>query len=61
MHELFPIVSGLLLAVLPTIRPQRRLNVGVGASVALGTLAARQGSTPDSSTGNVGFRCARDG
>jgi formylglycine-generating enzyme required for sulfatase activity len=22
--------------------------------------AARQGSTPDSSTGNVGFRCARD-
>ena len=23
--------------------------------------AARQGSTPDSSTGNVGFRCARDG
>ena len=24
-------------------------------------VAARQGSTPDSSTGNVGFRCARDG
>ena len=24
-------------------------------------LAARQSSTPDSSTGNVGFRCARDG
>ena len=23
-------------------------------------VAARQGSTPDSSTGNVGFRCARD-
>jgi sulfatase modifying factor 1 len=24
-------------------------------------VAARQGSTPDSSTGNVGFRCAREG
>jgi formylglycine-generating enzyme required for sulfatase activity len=24
-------------------------------------VAARQGSTPDSSTGNVGFRCAGDG
>ena len=24
-------------------------------------VAARQGSTPDSSTGNVGFRCVRDG
>jgi formylglycine-generating enzyme required for sulfatase activity len=24
-------------------------------------VAARQGSTPDSSTGNVGFRCAADG
>ena len=24
-------------------------------------VAARQGNTPDSSAGNVGFRCARDG
>jgi hypothetical protein len=33
-------VSGLLLgAVLPLIRPQMRLEVGVGASVVLGTLA----------------------
>jgi hypothetical protein len=40
MHELFPIVSGLLLgAVLPLIRPQLRLKVVVGASVALGSLA----------------------
>jgi hypothetical protein len=40
MHELFPIVSGLLLgAALPLIRPQMRLKVGVGASVALGALA----------------------
>ena len=40
MHELFPIVSGLLLgAALPLIRPQLRLDVGVGASVVLGTLA----------------------
>jgi hypothetical protein len=40
MHELFPIVGGLLLgAVLPLIRPQMRLVVGVGASVVLGTLA----------------------
>ena len=40
MHELFPIVSGLLLgAVLPLIRPQLRLEVGVGASVVLGSLA----------------------
>ena len=40
MHELFPIVSGLLLgAVLPLIRPRMRLEVGGGASVVLGTLA----------------------
>jgi hypothetical protein len=40
MHELFPIVSGLLLgAMLPLIRPQIRLEVGVGASMVLGTLA----------------------
>ena len=40
MHELFPIVSGLLLgAALPLIRPRIRLEVGVGASVVLGTLA----------------------
>ena len=40
MHELFPIVSGLLLgAALPLIRPQMRLTVGVGASVLLGALA----------------------
>ena len=40
MHELFPIVSGLLLgAVLPLIRPRMRLEAGVGASVVLGTLA----------------------
>ncbi len=40
MHELFPIVSGLLLgAVLPLVRPRMRLEVGVGASVVLGTLA----------------------
>ena len=40
MHELFPIVSGLLLgASLPLIRPQMRLKVGVGASVVLGALA----------------------
>ena len=33
MHELFPIVSGLLLgAALPLIRPQIRLDVGVGTS-----------------------------
>ena len=40
MHELFPIVSGLLLgAALPLIRPRIRLEVGVGASVVLGMLA----------------------
>ena len=40
MHELFPIVSGLLLgAALPLIRPQIRLEVGVSVSVLLGTLA----------------------
>ena len=40
MHELFPIVSGLLLgAVLPLVRPRMRLEVAVGASVVLGTLA----------------------
>jgi hypothetical protein len=40
MHELFPIVSGLLLgAVLPLVRPGMRLEVGVGASIVLGTLA----------------------
>jgi hypothetical protein len=40
MHELFPIVGGLLLgAALPLIRPRTRLEVGVGASLALGTLA----------------------
>lgn len=40
MHELFPIVSGLLLgAALPLIRPRIRLGVGVAASVVLGTLA----------------------
>jgi hypothetical protein len=40
MHELFPIVSGLLLgAALPLVRPQIRLEVGVGASIVLGTLA----------------------
>jgi hypothetical protein len=40
MHELFPIVSGLLLgAALPLIRPQIRLRVGVAASVVLGALA----------------------
>jgi hypothetical protein len=40
MHELFPIVCGLLLgAALPLIRPRIRLGVGVGASVVLGTLA----------------------
>jgi hypothetical protein len=40
MHELFPIMSGLLLgAALPLIRPQMRLKVGVGASVVLGALA----------------------
>lgn len=40
MHELFPIVTGLLLgAVLPLVRPRIRLEVGVGASVVLGTLA----------------------
>ena len=40
MYELFPIVSGLLLgAALPLIRPRMRLEVAVGASVVLGTLA----------------------
>ena len=40
MHELLPIVSGLLLgAVLPLLRPYIRLEVGAGASVVLGTLA----------------------
>jgi hypothetical protein len=40
MHELFPIVGGLLLgAALTLIRPQMRLKVGVGASVVLGALA----------------------
>lgn len=40
MHELFPIVSGLLLgAALPLIRPRVRLEFGVGASVVLGALA----------------------
>jgi hypothetical protein len=40
MHELFPIVAGLLLgAALPLIRPHMRLEVGVGASVLLGALA----------------------
>ena len=40
MHELLPILSGLLLgAALPLIRPQMRLEVGVGASVVLGTFA----------------------
>jgi hypothetical protein len=40
MQELFPILSGLLLgAVLSLVRPQLRFEVGVGASVALGSLA----------------------
>lgn len=40
MHELFPIVTGLLLGtVLPLVRPRVRLEVAVGASVVLGTLA----------------------
>ena len=39
-NELFPIVSGLIVgALLPLIRPQMRLVVGVAAAVVLGTIA----------------------
>jgi hypothetical protein len=39
-NELFPIVSGLIVgALLPLIRPQMRLVVGVVAAVVLGTIA----------------------
>ena len=40
MHELFPIVSGLLVGgTLGLLRPQTRLVVGVAAAVVLGTIA----------------------
>lgn len=40
MHELFPIMSGLLVGgLLGLLRPQTRLFAGVAAAIALGTLA----------------------
>jgi hypothetical protein len=40
VNEIFPIVSGVLVgALLPLIRPQTRLVVGILAALVLGTLA----------------------
>lgn len=40
MHELFPIMSGILVGfLLGMVRPSMRWPVGVGLAVALGTLA----------------------
>jgi hypothetical protein len=40
MHELFPIMSGLLIGgTLGLLRPQTRLAAGVAAAVVLGTIA----------------------